>query len=84
MVDSRVFEAMKPDAYVVNISRGSVIDEVALIEALREKRIAGAGLDTVEQEPLPQDSPLWDFPSVVITPHSTPQSPRALLNLKSV
>ncbi len=75
MVDSRVFEAMKPDAYVMNISRGSVIDETALIEALREKRIAGAGLDTVEQEPLPQDSPLWDFPSVVITPHSTPQSP---------
>ena len=75
MVDKSVFDAMKPESYVVNISRGSVIDEEALIEAIINKKIAGAGLDTVEHEPLSPDSPLWDLRNVVITPHSTPQSP---------
>ncbi len=75
MVNREVLSAMKKDAYVINISRGSVIDEEALIEALKEKRIAGAGLDTVEHEPLSPESPLWNLKNVVITPHSTPQSP---------
>ena len=62
--------AMKRSAYLVNISRGSVVDEAALVRALQEGRIAGAALDVVETEPLPGDSPLWDMQNVFLTPHS--------------
>jgi phosphoglycerate dehydrogenase-like enzyme len=61
--------AMRPNAYIVNIGRGSVIDQNALIEALREKRIAGAGLDVFEREPLEAESPLWELDNVILTPH---------------
>lgn len=61
--------ALKPTAYFINIARGPVVDQDALIAALKEGRIAGAGLDVFEQEPLPADSPLWDLPNVLITPH---------------
>jgi phosphoglycerate dehydrogenase-like enzyme len=60
---------MKPTAILVNAARGPIIDENALISALREKRIAGAGLDVFTQEPLPEDSPLRTLPNVVLTPH---------------
>ncbi|MDI6600974.1 MAG: D-2-hydroxyacid dehydrogenase [Thermoanaerobacteraceae bacterium] len=63
------FKAMKPTAYFINISRGSVVDEKALVKALKEGWIKGAGLDVFEEEPLPVDSPLWDMPNVIITPH---------------
>jgi phosphoglycerate dehydrogenase-like enzyme len=63
------FAAMKPGAYVVNIGRGEVIDEHAMIEALEQKRIAGVGLDVFEREPLPKESPLWDFEEAILTPH---------------
>jgi phosphoglycerate dehydrogenase-like enzyme len=66
---------MKPDAFIVNIARGAIIDEKALIKALREGKIGGAGLDTFETEPLPVESPLWDLPNVRITPHLTPRVP---------
>ena len=66
---------LKPTSYVVNISRGSIIDEPALIKCLREGKIAGAGLDTFEQEPLGKESPLWTLPNVVMTPHVTPPQP---------
>jgi len=66
---------LKPTAVVVNMGRGGLIDEEALIATLREGRIAGAGLDTFEREPLSPDSPLWDLPNVLITPHTTPQVP---------
>ncbi|KZP01863.1 hypothetical protein CALVIDRAFT_532606 [Calocera viscosa TUFC12733] len=69
------FLRMKKDAIIINMARGSVIDETALIAALRTGEIAGAGLDTFEKEPLPADSPLWDMPNVLITPHATPQMP---------
>jgi phosphoglycerate dehydrogenase-like enzyme len=62
--------AMKRTAYLVNISRGSVIDEPALLRALQEGRIAGAALDVFETEPLPGDSPFWDMENVILTPHS--------------
>jgi D-2-hydroxyacid dehydrogenase (NADP+) len=64
-----IFAAMKPTARFVNIGRGETVDQDALIEALREKRIAGAALDVFSTRPLPPDSPLWDMPNVVITPH---------------
>jgi phosphoglycerate dehydrogenase-like enzyme len=69
MIDARVFAAMKPTAYLVNVARGGVVDEDALVQALREKRIAGAALDVFEQEPLPPEHALWTFPNVIISTH---------------
>jgi phosphoglycerate dehydrogenase-like enzyme len=60
---------MKPGAYLVNISRGGTVDEGALIKALREGWIAGAGLDVFEEEPLPSDSPLYGLENVILSPH---------------
>ena len=60
---------MRPNTYLVNIARGQVIDEQALIRALREGWIAGAGLDVTEEEPLPSESPLYSMPNVILTPH---------------
>jgi phosphoglycerate dehydrogenase-like enzyme len=68
--------AMKPNAYMVNIARGAVVDEAALIRALREGWIAGAGLDVFEQEPLPAESPLWDMDNVLLSPHVAGFTPR--------
>jgi len=62
-------KAMKPTAYIINIGRGNLIDEEALIRALDEKRIAGAGLDVTAIEPLPEESRLWDFENVILSPH---------------
>jgi D-2-hydroxyacid dehydrogenase (NADP+) len=69
LVDARVLAAMKPSGILINISRGQVVDEAALIRALAAKQLAGAGLDVFQTEPLPADSPLWDLPNVMITPH---------------
>ena len=69
MIDARAFGRMKPGAIVLNVARGRLVDEDALIVALTEGRIRGAGLDVFTREPLPWESPLWGFPSVVITPH---------------
>ena len=63
------FRAMKPSAVFVNVGRGRTVDQAALIRALAEERIAGAVLDAYEQEPLPADSPLWDLPNVLLSPH---------------
>jgi phosphoglycerate dehydrogenase-like enzyme len=70
------FAAMKPDAYILNVGRGALIDEPALIEALREHRIGGAALDVTTEEPLPADSPLWDLDNCMITPHTAGISPK--------
>ena len=62
---------MKPGAIVINVGRGPVIDEAALVRALQSQRIAGAALDVFEHEPLPRSSPLWDMDNVLISPHCT-------------
>ena len=69
IIGAKEFRLMKPTAVFINVSRGQVVQENALIQALREKWIAGAGLDVVAQEPLPSDSPLWEMPNVIISPH---------------
>src|SRR6185369_7327827 len=75
LLGARELSLMKRSAVLVNMARGGVVDEAALLSALREGQIAGAGLDTFAVEPLPADSPLWDAPNVLITPHMTPQVP---------
>ena len=69
LIDAAAIDAMKPEGVLINIARGGVVDEDALLKALAAKRIAGAGLDVFEKEPLPPDSPLWDTPNVMITSH---------------
>lgn len=78
MIDAAALGAMRPHAYLINIARGAVVDEAALIAALKEGWIAGAGLDTFHTEPLPTDSPLWSLPNVFITPHCTGMSPQVV------
>jgi phosphoglycerate dehydrogenase-like enzyme len=75
MIGARQFAAMKRDAVLVNISRGALVDEAAMVEALRDGTIRGAGLDVFEEEPLPESSPLWDMPNVLITPHVSGVNP---------
>lgn len=70
LIGKDVFGAMKPTAFFINVGRGDTVDETALIATLHEKRIAGAGLDVFRRRPLAPDSPLWDMPNVVLTPHS--------------
>lgn len=84
LVDARVLGAMKPTARIINVSRGEIVDSQALLDALRESRIAGAGLDAHDEEPLPADSPWWTAPNVVVTPHNgatTPQTPERGLEI---
>jgi phosphoglycerate dehydrogenase-like enzyme len=75
MIAESEFKTMKNSAYLINIARGKIIQEKALIRALQNGWIAGAGLDVFEEEPLPENSPLWDMPNVVITPHHAGVSP---------
>src|SRR6185503_10179883 len=67
---------MKPTAVLLNLARGALVDETALIEALTAGRIAGAGLDVMAKEPLPEASLLWAMPNVVISPHTSGLGPR--------
>jgi phosphoglycerate dehydrogenase-like enzyme len=76
MIDRVVIERLPPSCIFVNVGRGGVVDEPALIEALQEGRIAGAVLDVFATEPLPPDSPLWDLPNVLVTPHAVALSAR--------
>src|SRR5882757_4188468 len=76
LINARAFAAMKPSAYLINVARGKVVDEPALLEALAAGRIAGAGLDCTVDEPLPAASPLWDIPNVLITPHTAGETRR--------
>jgi D-2-hydroxyacid dehydrogenase (NADP+) len=69
LIDSAVIAAMKPSAYLINVARGGVLDEHALLAALREQRLAGAALDVFRETPLPPDHPLWNEERIIITPH---------------
>jgi phosphoglycerate dehydrogenase-like enzyme len=69
LIGARQLEVMKPSSYLINVARGSLVDEAALIAALERRTIAGAALDVTETEPLPPDSPLWKLDNVFITPH---------------
>ncbi len=69
LLDQRAFQTMKSTAYLINIGRGELIDQDALVAALREKHIAGAALDVFKEEPLPEESPLWEFENVILSPH---------------
>lgn len=75
MFNSAVFNNMKPGAYFINVSRGGLVDQDALVKALKEKKIQGAGLDVTTPEPLPADSALWTCPNLVITPHNSGNAP---------
>ena len=68
LINADIFAAMKPTSIIINIARGDVIDEPAMVEALQSKRIGGAGLDVFSVEPLPKDHPLWDMPNVMMSP----------------
>lgn len=70
LIDARRLQLFKPTAFLINVSRGALVDEAALVKALRGRQIAGAALDVFEKEPLSRWSPLWKMPQVLITPHT--------------
>jgi phosphoglycerate dehydrogenase-like enzyme len=78
MIDEAAIAAMKRDAWLINVARGRLVDDNALIRALRENRIGGAALDAFRDEPLPQTSPYWELPNVILTPHTAWSSARVL------
>ena len=71
IIDAAALTAMKPGAFLINVGRGQLVDEAALVEALRSGHLGGAGLDAFEVEPLPAESPLWSLPNVIVTPHTS-------------
>lgn len=78
LIDAAAFAVMHPHAYLINVARGPIVVEVALLEALRTGRIAGAAMDAFDEEPLPAGHPLWDAPNFVVTPHTSFKAPRNL------
>ncbi len=84
MIGRPQIERLKPGAYVIAVSRGGIIDEEPLVDALRSGRVAGAALDVTAQEPLPSDSPLWDMPNVLLSPHVSADSPQTWERRKQV
>ncbi len=83
LIGEKEFKQMKPTAYLINTARGSVVDEPALVKALQEKWIAGAGLDVFEKEPVDPDNPLFKMDNVVVTPHSAAASDAALERVRT-
>ena len=75
LIGAEQLAVMKPTAFLVDVSRGGIVNHPALLLALRERKIAGAALDVFPEEPLPADSPLWKFPNVLLTPHISGNSP---------
>jgi phosphoglycerate dehydrogenase-like enzyme len=75
LISTAEFEAMKPESYLIDVSRGGVVDHEALLIALNEGKLRGVFLDVFPEEPLPPESPLWQMPNVIITPHIAGNSP---------
>ena len=75
IIDAPALDSMKPDAILVNVARGGLVDEAALATRLRDGRLGGAALDVFETEPLPESSPLWTLPNVIVTPHTSGTTP---------
>jgi phosphoglycerate dehydrogenase-like enzyme len=78
MIDEAAVAAMKKESWLINVARGRLVDDTALLRALRDHRIGGAALDTFRDEPLPPSSPYWDLPNVILTPHTAWSSARVL------
>ena len=76
LINAHCLDIMKESAYVINTARGRIVDEAAMIEGLKANKIAGAGLDVTEVEPLSSDSELWDLPNCIVTPHAAGWSPK--------
>lgn len=76
LISAAAIAAMKPSVHLINVARGAIVDEAALIQALREERVGAAGLDVMCEEPLPLSSPLWTMPNVLITPHKAGETQR--------
>jgi D-2-hydroxyacid dehydrogenase (NADP+) len=76
LINAAAIVAMKPSVHLVNVARGAIIDEAALIQALQAQRVGAAGLDVLREEPLPASSPLWTMPNVLITPHKAGETQR--------
>ena len=83
-VNTDVFAAMKPTSFLINLARGGVVDEAAMVAALKDRKIAGAGLDVFQETPLPASSPLWDMDNVFITPFIAGQSDQYEDNIMSI
>ena len=78
VIDRHALSMLRPGSTLVNVGRGDLVDEAALVEALAEGRLRGAGLDVFQREPLPVESPLWSMQSVIVTPHSSGSTPANL------
>jgi phosphoglycerate dehydrogenase-like enzyme len=84
LFNTQMFSAMKPGTYFVNVGRGELVDEPALVTALQSGHLGGAALDVFATEPLPADSPLWDMDNVIITPHSSGASQSSGLRAEEI
>jgi len=82
LINEATLRKMKPTALLVNTARGGIVDTAALVRGLREGWIAGAALDTLEQEPVPRDSPLLSLPNVILSPHASWYSDQSVPELK--
>jgi phosphoglycerate dehydrogenase-like enzyme len=81
LIDRAAFAAMKPRSFFVNVGRGSLVDEAALVEALESGHLAGAALDVASQEPLPADHFLWNAPNLYLSPHASSAPDALFVNL---
>ena len=84
LIGAQALALLPAGAHLLNIGRGPVVDEAALIEALRSGHLAGAYLDVFAKEPLPEESPLWDMPNVIITPHDSATSRGNLARVNAI